>query len=803
MPTAPSPRLRYRTPARYWTDALPIGNGRLGAMIFGQPDHDRWQLNDDTCWSGSPQTTVGEPATDQSPAAAVARARRLLLDGQPVQAEDEIKKVQFGHSQAYQPLADLEIINEDGHHRLTTRELDLGTAVAGWQAEGAEAEVFASAPANAILGSYRWDTAHTVRLRLTAAHREYGHSRLTVTEDRVVVSTRMPSDVYPARDHRTKTVVYDDRPGVSAVVVAAVRTDGTVSTDADSLIITGATRLRIALTTETDFVDPRTTPHGDIDRLTEAAGSRAADLLQVDHDQLRAAHLEEYRSWSDRFDLVLGGTAEDATVDTLLERARSGDVAPGLVALMVHYGRYLMISASRPGSRAINLQGIWNPWIQPPWHSNYTVNINTEMNYWPATVANLAECAEPLFDLVETAAATGAATATSVYDRPGWTAHHNTDVWGFTLPVGNGTAKPSWASWPMAGFWLLRHFREQYAFTGDDAFLIDRTWPLLDGAVSFGLATLCQLPDGTLGVAPSTSPENQYLARDRDGTEQPIAVTVSSTMDIALLRDTFAFWQQAAAVVAEHGRPVDADRAADVATALERLPLPRPTERGSYPEWLADLPEAEPEHRHQSHLYDLFPGDAVTGYDPTQADLLAAMAETLRLRGDYSTGWSLAWRLCLHARLRDADAATRSLGHFLSPVSDEIAAAGPAVAQAGGVYRNLFCAHPPFQIDGNFGATAGVIEMLIQSHGRIDGLPVVEMLPCLPVGWPEGRLTGVRARGGLTVDLAWSAGRLSTLRITADRDHRFLLRVPGRADRRLDLAAGQLWGDPDLPPAGR
>lgn len=274
-------------------------------------------------------------------------------------------------------------------------------------------------------------------------------------------------------------------------------------------------------------------------------------------------------------------------------------------------------------------------------------------------------------------------------------------------------------------------------------------------------------------------------------------MTISATLDLALLRDSFGWWLHAADLVRRRGGVVDAERVTAITDARAGLPLPDPTRRGTYPEWRTDLTEAEPQHRHQSHLYDLYPGDAVTTADNTggrtDTARLAAMAESLRLRGTYSTGWSLAWRLCLHARLRNPDAALESLRLFLSPVPDEVAAAGPAMAQAGGVYRNLFCAHPPFQIDGNFGATAGVIEMLIQSHGRRGGLYVVDLLPCLPEAWADGRLSGVRARGGLTVDLAWSAGVLTSVQVVADHDQRVWLRRSGADDQLLTLAAGRPW----------
>ncbi len=815
-------RLSYRSPARYWTDALPVGNGRLGAMLYGDPGHDRWQLNDDTCWSGFPGSVAGVAADPEPSPQVIARVRQALFDGDPVAAEQEIRKVQYGHSQAYQPLAELAVITADPSETLHRRILDLHTATAEWQTAEGRCTVFASAPAGAIIGRYRWTSPRDVTIRLTATHEQYGRSRVEVDGDRLLLVSRMPTDVFPSHDRSGQhDVIFDDRPGraVTAVAALAVITDGGVTgaEASQDLRVTAATDIRLVITTATDFVDPRTEPHGDVAALVQEARRRADDLARQDPDDLWRAHVDDHRSWFDRFDLQLGDTSgiedldgdnddsggrtrlsagsgragvevdEVPDTDDLLARSAAAGPSPYLIALMVHYGRYLMISASRPGSRAINLQGIWNPWVQPPWSSNYTVNINTEMNYWPATTTNLAACAEPLFALIETLAGTGRRTARRVYDRPGWAAHHNADIWGFSLPVGTGRAQPRWAAWPMAGLWLVRHLWEHYEFTGDRDFLAQRAWPLLDGAVEFGLATLCTLPDGSLGTAPSTSPENAYLAED--GSQ--VAVTVSSTMDIALLRDVLTVWSRAAAVIRDHGVGVDTDRERAVTAALAGLPLPEPTARGSYPEWRADLPESEPTHRHQSHLYDLYPGDAVTTADPAQAGRLAAMAESLRLRGAYSTGWSLAWRISLHARLRAAGEAMTSLGHFLAPVPDEVAAAGPVVAQAGGVYRNLFCAHPPFQIDGNFGAAAGVVEMLLQSHAQRDGRRLLDLLPCLPPAWPSGRLHGARARGAITVDVDWSAGRVTTLRLRADTDQQVTIRRPGEPDRDVDLIAGQ------------
>lgn len=784
--------LTYGTSAQFWTDALPIGNGRIGAMIYGGPNRDRWQINDDTCWSGHPGTAHGQAASTEPSPEVIERVRGALFAGDIPTAEREIRKVQYGHSQSYQPLADLQIATVDFTEPLQQRSLDLGTAIATWRTASAQAEVFASAPAAAIVGRYQWATPQTITLRLDAAHRDFGRSSVTAEDSALVLTSRMPTDVAPTHDRADDPIRYDDGRGqaVTAALVAAVRSDGEVTADHEQLTVRNASWIQVAVCTATDFIDPRTPPHGDIDRLVTIAHDRAETVAGSDFDGLRQEHVTEYKQWFDRFDLQLGDNADDQLdTDALLERSRTGDVSPRLVALLVQYGRYLMISSSRPGSRAINLQGIWNPYLQPPWSSNYTVNINTEMNYWPAPATNLMECAEPLYQLVETMAETGAETARRVYGRPGWSAHHNSDVWGYTLPVGTGDANPCWAAWPMAGFWLLRHFWEHHEYTGDQDFLAKRFWPLLDGAVQFGLDTLITLPDGSLGVAPSTSPENSYLTDA--GT--PAAVTTSSTMDIALLRDTFRMWQATAPIVRTRGGLVDEQREKAINAALPQLTLPEPTERGTYPEWQQDLPEAEPTHRHQSHLYDLHPGNAVDIYTSEHAPRIAAMNESLRRRGIYSTGWSLGWRISLHARLHNTDLAMASLEYFLRPVPTEIAAAGPKTAQAGGVYRNLFCAHPPFQIDGNFGATAGVLEMLVQSHGHHEGKRILDLLPCLPAQWPDGSVRGVRARGGLVLDLSWSAGTVTELTIKATIDQSISLRLPDRDDIDLHLEAGDHW----------
>lgn len=802
MPTSP-PALTSTTPARTWDDGFPLGNGRIGAMVHGEAGEVRWDLNDDTCWSGSPATAAGRPASPESSPEVVERVRQALFTGDVETAEREIRKVQYGHSQSYQPLAALTVLTDPGT-RLVRRRLDLSTAVARWQTEGptgaGEVEGFVSAPAGAVVAEHRWERPTDVRVLLTAAHAGLGHCRVEADEDGLSLVSRMPSDAWPSHERTDDPVRFDPTPGraVTAALALRVRTDGTLAvagpagTDGPGVLqVSGATRLTVVVTTGSDFVDAATSPHGRLEEVLADVRERADAVAGRDVAALRVEHEADHRALFDRLELVLGdGTDQpDDDTDQLLARAGRGDVSPALVALAVQLGRYLMIASSRPGSRASNLQGVWNRLLRPPWSSSYTVNINTEMNYWLAAPGNLLECVEPLHVLVEDIARTGRDTARRVYGRPGWAAHHNADVWGYSLPVGQGDSDPCWAAWPMAGPWLLRHLAEHHRYTGDPGVLLGRGWPLVDGATEFVLSWLVELPDGTLGTAPSTSPENRFTT----GSGQA-AVTVSSTMDLALARDLLRTWTTCAHLLEQGhgdpaGPPVDAGRRRRVEEALARLPLPEPTSRGTYPEWHSDLPEAEPAHRHQSHLYDLHPGDALHRHDPDHRDRLAAVAETLRLRGSHSTGWSIAWRVALHARLADVAGAVASLGHYLTRVEEGTDDRRGQTAVAGGVYRNLLCAHPPFQIDGNFGVAAGVLEMLVQSSGTDRGRPLLDLLPCLPDEWSQGSLRGVRARGGLVLDLTWREGSVERLVVTSPTDQQVVLHAPGTGPVVLDLTA--------------
>ena len=763
--TAAATELTYDAPAADWLAALPLGNGRIGAMWFGGAERDRIALNDETLWSGSPETTrrLSTPIGEVG-AAAVDRVRAALAQGDVRTAEELSHGFHSGHSQAYMPLGDLLLdYRPSGAVANYRRRLDLDTAVARAEYEvgGVEVwqEVFVSAPAQALILRLGASRPLTVTLSLTSQLRSTTEA---VGDNGLALLATCPSSVAPPHGNAADPIQYsdgDDR-GMSAAVVLRAHTDGSVTATDEALTVSEATELYVVLATATGYEGPAITPTRTREECRDAADTTVRTALAKAED-LRDEHVADYQELFRRSVLTLPSDVE-LTTDRRLTTA--GD-DPGLAALIYNFGRYLMISSSRPGGLPTNLQGIWNEHLQPPWSSNYTVNINTEMNYWPAETTSLSECHEPLLTYVANLAEAGRRTAEELYGTKGWTAHHNADAWCWTAPV---DGNPKWSNWPMAGVWLCRHLWDHYAFTGDREYLRD-AWPVLRGAAEFCLDWLFELPDGTLGTAPSTSPENEYVAADGE----PASVTTSATMDLSLIADLFDRCLQAAAELELADSLVD-----DLIAARKRIPDPQVGSRGQLQEWLADFAEAEPQHRHTSHLIGLHPGDQITP-DGTP-ELAQAAARTLELRGDKSTGWSLAWRISLWARLRDGAAAHRLVRELLTPASDS---GTDYVGDGSGLYPNLFCAHPPFQIDGNFGATAGIAEMLLQSHtGEL------EIFPALPDAWPEGSITGLRARGGIGVDLTWSADAAHAV-LTADRDGAVVLRHGERREE-VSLTAG-------------
>lgn len=811
--------LTYSRPAVLWTDALPLGNGRIGAMCFGGIGTDLFQVNDDRCWSGSPASADGTRSVQPDRAReSLERARASLFAGDIVTAEREITAVQYGHSQAYQPLLGLHLDTE--HVAETTdysRALDLSSATASHRYRCAGDEVrqhaWISAPAQSLVVRRRIESSSggrlpTVRIRAESVHPILDRVARATDGDGVGrsvgaidVVVRMPSEVVPLHEHDEQPVRYDDVPGGAVTAVAGLRvlTDGTVEIDGSSLLVDAATEIVVALCTETDYVGPEVEPLGDVDALLGIVGSRAeaiVDRLVRDGgaDALWREHVAAHRALFGRVTLELGEPRPPAPsspdLGDLLAAQSAGEPDPALIELIFQYGRYLLLSSSRPGTLPANLQGIWNRRRRGPWSSNYTTNINLEMNYWAAEVANLPECHVPLFDWMTAVRHQGETVARELYGARGWVLHHNSDAWGFAWPAGEGDADPCWSFWPMGAVWLCRNVWDHYDFGRDESFLREIGWPLIRDAAMFVLDWLVESPDGGLATSPSTSPENHYLLPG--GAEA--ALTMSSTSDVVVIRDLLERAVDVLDVTGEQGA-ADADLRLRIVAALHRLPELRTTADGRLAEWAFDVSDADPAHRHTSHLMAAYPMSQIS--TERRAELIAAVGRTLDSRGPDSTGWALAWRLALRARTGDAHAAQRELGRFLRLVGDDTPEE-PSMSGPAGVYRNLFCAHPPFQIDGNFGVCAGIAEMLIQSHRSGHDETVVDLLPACPLSWSAGRFTGLVARGGVSVSARWTGGRLTDVTLECDRARR--VRVCGEGTEIIAIlepgvAVTLEWGD--------
>ncbi len=806
--TAGAQTLHYDSPAQFFEEALVIGNGTMGAIVYGDTKRERISLNDITLWTGEPSNMhVFSPEAHKT----IPAIREALRKGDYREADRLQHDVQGHFSQNYQPLGQLQIeyldtVEAVGDYR---RWLDIGNATAHTTFRRGSycytVECFATNPDSGIVVRLTTDNPRGIRARLSLSCQLRHSSSIlngnTLTTDGYAGYASLPS-YYDAKEK----FAYDAGRGIHFRTKVLVKAES-AKADGNVIAVDGDRVVTLFVVNATSFNGYDKDPVKEGRDYKWLADHRLEHLSAMSFKKLHQCHVKDYRRFYTRVKLSLGSTVGRDLVATapptdhqLRAYLDEGRFNPALEALYFQYGRYLLISCSRTPNVPANLQGLWNESILPPWSCNYTSNINVEENYWAAETAALPEMHQSLFTFMKELQGSGELTAKAYYgvDR-GWCLAHNTDIWAMTCPVGLHTGDPMWANWNMGGAWLSTHIWEHYTFSLDKDFLREY-YPVLKGAADFCLSWLVSTKDmgvdasagsnavaapadGFLITAPATSPENSFVTPDGYHGR----TCYGGFADIAMIRECLTDARDAAIVLG-----TDRDFIAQADAALARLQPYKIGKKGNLQEWFYDWEDEDPHHRHQSHLFGIYPGHHIDDGVNTKEALHRAASRTLELKGDRTTGWSTGWRVNLYARLHDARNAYHMYRKLLSYVSPD-GYRGPDARRGGGTYPNLLDAHSPFQIDGNFGGCAGVIEMLMQSDFTVrEGSPLttLELLPALPENWKDGEVSGIRARGGITVSMTWRNSRVTALTLTAQQSVGLSLQMNGR-QQQLTLKKGK------------